>query len=50
MERLTTTDSEGRFLFADLAPGQYTVLITSADHNPVLTGIVEPRVPETKWS
>ena len=40
-ERQTTTDVEGRFLLADLAPGQYTVLITSADHDPVLSGIVD---------
>lgn len=45
-ERQTTTDSEGRFLFADLAPGQYTVLITAADHDPVLSGIVHVRAGE----
>jgi hypothetical protein len=44
-ERETATDSDGRFLFADLAPGQYPVLITSADHDPVLSGIVDLRAP-----
>ena len=45
-ERQTTTNTEGRFLFADLAPGQYTVLVTSADHDPVLSGIVDLRAGE----
>ncbi len=45
-ERQTRTDSDGRFLFADLAPGPYTVLVTSADHDPVLSGIVEARAGE----
>ena len=45
-ERQTTTDSEGRFLLTDLAPGQYTVLVTSADHDPVLSGIVDLRAGE----
>ena len=45
-ERETITDLEGRFLFADLAPGQYTVLVTSADHDPVLSGIVDLRAGE----
>ncbi len=45
-ERQTTTNSEGRFLFADLAPGPYTVLVTSADHDPVLSGIVDLRAGE----
>jgi hypothetical protein len=45
-DRQTTTNSEGRFLLADLAPGQYTVLVTSADHDPVLSGIVDVRAGE----
>jgi formylglycine-generating enzyme required for sulfatase activity len=45
-ERQTTTDSEGRFLFADLAPGPYTVLVTAAHHDPVLSGIVDVRAGE----
>jgi hypothetical protein len=45
-ERQTTTDSEGRFLFVDLAPGPYTILVTSVDHDPVLSGIVDLRAGE----
>ena len=45
-ERQTKTDAEGRFLFASLAPGPYTVLVTEADHDPVLSGIVDVRAGE----
>jgi formylglycine-generating enzyme required for sulfatase activity len=45
-ERQATTNSEGRFLFADLSPGQYTVLVTSTDHDPILSGIVDVRAGE----
>jgi formylglycine-generating enzyme required for sulfatase activity len=45
-ERKTTTDSEGRFRFADLVPGQYTVLVSEVHHDPVLSGIVDARAGE----
>jgi len=39
-ERTTTTDADGRFLVSDLPEGQYSVLLTADDHDPVLSGII----------
>ena len=38
---LTATDASGHFIFPNLPPGQYTVLVTAEDYDPVLSGIVE---------
>lgn len=43
VERATTTDARGRFLFADLAPGAYRVASTARHH---LGAALVTRVPE----
>jgi len=39
-EQQATTDQGGRYLFSDLPPGRYTVLVSAAERDPVLSGIV----------